>query len=144
MNDVFRLIRPDGGQHKGTSSCKHQSCSKTTREAKPYCSDHIESSCYVQKILDELKRRDAEEAILNKERGKLPKDGFFYRETLLLLRSKDFTVKGLARRLDLSHAAAARLIRLMDRDGLARKNQTSRGELTISGLGARDLAAPEE
>jgi len=86
----------------------------------------------------ELTRRGAEEEILERDRGRIPTDGFFYRETLLLLRGRDYTVKGLARKLDLSHKAAARLIVLVAGDSLATKSTTSRGDLTISGLGAHD------
>ncbi len=143
MKDIIRLIVPNSGQHKGSSHCSHPSCSKTTREAKPFCSAHIENAPYVQKILAELQRRADEETVLERARGKIPTDGFFYRETLLLLRTKDFTVKGLARRLDLSHEAAARLIVLMAADKLAIKSSTSRGDLTISGLGSRDLASDD-
>jgi predicted HTH transcriptional regulator len=117
---------------------------KSTREGKPFCSVHIENAPYVQRILGILRERNKEEEKLNKTRGRIPKDGFFYRETLLLLRTKDFTAKGLARRLDISHHAAKRLIALVANDGLAKRSQTSRGDLTISGLGKMDLAEPRD
>ena len=144
MYEIFRSVLPEGGQHKGTSPCQASGCMRSTREGKPYCSDHIENAPYVKSILGILAARNEEERVLELKRGKIPQNGFFYRETLLLLRTKDFTTKGLARRLDISHHAAARLINLIARDGLARKGETSRGDLTLSGLGARDLAWDKE
>jgi len=140
MYDLFRSVIPQGGQHKGTSPCQASGCTRSTREGKPFCSDHIENAPYVRRILGILTDRDEEERVLELKRGRISQAGFFYRETLLLLRTKDFTAKGLARRLDISHYAAERLIGLIDRDGLACKGETSRGDKTISGLGARDLA----
>ena len=139
MFEMLRQVIPQGGQHKGTSPCNKDGCKKTTREGKPFCSAHIENSPYVQRILGILDGRAKEEETLNKQRGRIDPEGFFYRETLLLLRSKDFTAKALARRLDISHHAAERLISMMSADKLARKNKTSRGDTTISGLGPRDL-----
>lgn len=144
MYEIFRSVLPEGGQHKGTSPCNASGCMRSTREGKPFCSDHIENAPYVRQILGILTARAEEERVLELKRGRIPKTGFFYRECLLLLRSKDFTTKGLARRLDLSHHAAERLIKLIARDGLARKGETSRGDVTISGLGDQDLADPKE
>jgi hypothetical protein len=144
MFETLRQILPEGGQHKGTSPCKAETCKKSTREGKPFCSAHIESAPYVRKILDILAGRALEEEVLEKQRGRIPADGFFYRETLLLLRSKDFTAKGLSRRLDISHHAAERLIAMMDVDKLAKRGATSRGDMTISGLAPRDLSGLPE
>jgi len=144
MFEVFRQILPEGGSHKGTSPCSISSCTRTTREGKPFCSDHIENAPYVREILETLSQRDSEEAALGKKRGKISNTGFFYTETLLLLRSRDYTAKGLSRRLDISHQAAERLICLMAKDGLVLRDQTSRGDTTISGLGDRDLAGETE
>lgn len=144
MFEGLRQILPQGGSHKGTSPCQNKGCAKTTREGKPFCSEHIERAPYVKRILTILKGRDEEEAKLLAGEEEINPHGFFYKETLLLLRSKDFTGKALARRLDISHAAARRLIDLMYAGGLCKRGNTSRGDLTISGLGPRDLSAPEE
>ena len=142
MLDTIRAILPEGGSHKGTSSCQNRSCKKSTREGKPFCSGHVEDAPYVRAILDILKNSAKEAATLRKGKGRINKQGYFYRETLLLLRSRDFTAKGLSRRLDLSHKAAERLIWLMAKDKLVKAGETSRGEKTISGLSPRDLAPP--
>jgi hypothetical protein len=147
MFDVFRAVLPDGGQHKGTSNCRYPECPKSTREGKPFCSKHIENAPYIQVILGKLADRKEEELLLDEPDEENPLDldkSFFVRETLLLLRTKDFTSKGLARRLDITHNAAKLLISLMHNNRLARMRKTSRGDLTISGLGPRDLRDVDE
>lgn len=144
MFEALRYLVPQGGSHKGTSPCQLHGCKRSTREAKPYCSEHIENTPYVKRLLEILAGRDKEEVVLTKGRGTIPKDGFFYRETLLLLRAKDFTAKALSRRLDISHDAANRLIVLMAGDGLAKVGKTARGDLTLSGLAPKDLKGIED
>jgi len=143
MFETFKPIIPEGGHHKGTSVCQESGCSRTTREGKPFCSDHIESSPYVQEILGVLAERNIEARILEQGVGRIDKEGYFYKETLLLLRSKNYTARGLARRLDLTFKAARRLIILITSDGLARCKETSKGDLYISTLGEKDLAPPK-
>ena len=115
-------------------------CGKTTREGKPYCSPHINLSPYIQEILGKIEARNVEEALLAKERRLVPKNGFFVRESLLLLRTKDFTAKSFSRRLDISHRASKRLIDLLVRWGYAQQIKNTRGGTTVRGTGPRDLA----
>lgn len=98
----------------------------------------------MQRILRIREEAAEEERVLNLQRGRISKQGFYYRETLLLLRSKDFTAKGLARRLDITHYAASRLIVMMTLDGLVKRDATSRGDMTIGGLGQCDLAGDRD
>jgi len=145
MAFVLRSILADGGTHKGTSSCSAKGCTKTTREGKPYCSNHIECGWYIRVILSKLASASEEAAILdNPDGGELPRDGFYVREGLLLLRMGSYTAKGFSRKLDLSHDAAKRLIEMLAKWGLARMNRTPRKDLTISGLGKPDLAEPRK
>lgn len=136
---MLKILLPDAGQHKGSCTCSHDNCVKSTREGKPYCSNHIEHCTYIQVILAELARRGKEERILDRKRGNVPKDGFFVREGLLLLRTKEFTIKAFSRRLDISHHAAERLISMLVRWGHARRIRTGRGGTTVSRIGVRDL-----
>lgn len=41
-------------------TCEHPGCGRSTRESKPYCSDHIEKHDYVSKLLSTLAAWDAE------------------------------------------------------------------------------------
>ena len=136
----LRPLLPSPGLHKGTRSCEVKGCSKTTREGKPYCSPHVNESPYIQKILRKLEGRNAEQVLLEKPRRLIPKDGFFVKEALLLLRTKDFTAKSFSRRLDISHKASERLIDLLVRWGYAERVKSARGGTTVRGTAPRDLA----
>lgn len=140
---MLRPIIPDGGTHKGTSECQDRSCGKSTREGKPYCSKHIEQGWYIRQVIAQLKEAEQELADLEKADHEDPVriGGFYIRETLLLLRMGSYSIKALSRRLDVSHLAARRLIDMLDALGMAVKKETS-GGLTISGIGAPDLAPP--
>lgn len=133
MEIVFKAIFPEGGNHKGTSSCQAVTCGRTTREGKPYCSDHVDQSPYVRKVLNEIARREIEVHTLETG-GALRPDAHLVRETFLLLRMKVLTVKALAKKLDLKQDSAHRLISQVVQYGLAREGETQRGERTIAGL----------
>lgn len=133
-------LLPDSGSHKGTRNCEAQGCEKSTREGKPFCSNHIAQSPYIMLIQSKLDGRAEEEKVLEKGRRLISQSGFFVKEALLLLRTKDFTAKSFSRRLDISHKATERLIDLLVRWGQVKRTQTARGGSTISGLAPRDLA----
>lgn len=141
---LFRPVLPDGGQHKGTSECQVPDCEKTTREGKPYCSAHIMHATYVRKIVAQLEQRDKEASTLSKRTGAIPKNGYYVREAQFLLRNKEFTVKTLARALDLPQKGAERLMNMMARWKLARKTLTESGDAIISGLASKPLLGIEE
>ena len=136
---LHRLL-PGPGSHKGTRNCSSTGCSKSTREGKPFCSNHIAQSPYIMLIQSKLDGRAAEEVMLEKGRRLIPQNGFFVKEALLLLRTKDFTAKSFSRRLDISHKATERLIDLLVRWGQVKRTQTARGGSTVSGLAPQDLA----
>lgn len=139
--DLFGLRRllPESGSHKGTRDCESPDCTKSTREGKPFCSKHIESSPYIRVILAKLAKRDQEVKILEDFVKEIPLNGFFVREALLLLRTKDFTIKAFSRRLDISHKAAERLIAFLIEKDYAKLLKTTRGGRTVRGTGPRDL-----
>jgi len=136
----LRPLLPESGTHKGTRDCSEIGCSKSTREGKPFCSKHIELSPYIQSIRDQLAKRDDEEKALEAGKRLIAPNGFFVREAVLLLRTKEFTAKSFSRRLDISHKAAARLVDLLIRWGHARRVRSIRGGSTISGIAPMDLA----
>jgi hypothetical protein len=133
----LRAIIPDPGLHKGTREC--EVCGRTTREGKPFCSRHIEHAPYIQEVQARLAERAAEEALLETGSAPVPCDGFFVNEAILILRTRDFTVKSFSRRLDITHKAAERLIYLLVEWGHCTRRKTSRGGNTIIGTAPKDL-----
>jgi hypothetical protein len=135
----LRAIVPDAGLHKGPRECEIDGCGKTTREGKPFCSKHIEHAPYIQEVLWRLEKRATEEAILDAGVELPPCEGFFVNEAILILRTRDFTVKSFSRRLDISHRAAERLIDLLVEWGHAMRKRTSRGGNMVRGVAPKDL-----
>lgn len=135
----LRPLLPDSGCHKGTRDCTADKCARSTREGKPFCSRHIEQSDYIQEVLAKLAAAKVEESILEAGRTEIPRAGFYVKEAVLLLRTKDFTVKSFSRRLDISHKATDRLIQLLVKWGLAQRNRNGRGGKSIRGIAPKDL-----
>ena len=122
ITNVGRVANPE---------CEFSGCKRTTREGKPFCSDHVESSPYVKAVMAEIALRDDEERLLAK--GEPPScDGHLVRETLLTLEQGSFTSAKLSRLMDISHDATETLIRFMAKEGLVRMSKTDRGALVIS------------
>ena len=111
--------------------CSAEDCNKTTREGKPYCSEHIMLSPYVAQILEELKIKDEEEKKLSNGE-EISQEGHLIRETLLLLEQASYTSAKLSRLVDISHTAAEALIMQMHRLGLARISRGEHGGLMVS------------
>lgn len=128
---MLRPVRPEGSTSRpGAAKCQLDACGQSTREGKPYCSQHIENGTYVQGILKELELRETEADLL--DRGKsIDDDGHLVRESLLLLEQGGYTAARLARLLDITHAAAETLIRFMAKKKLAKMGRTERGATTI-------------
>ena len=128
---VFRAVSPVTSSGKvANPRCNADDCQRTTREGKPFCSDHVELSPYVKTILKELELRDAEAMRLSEGKD-IRRDGHLIRETLLMLEQGSYTAAKLSRLMDINHAAAETLIKIMDKKGLARMGKTDRGALTI-------------
>lgn len=131
---VFRAIyQSSGAVRVGNPQCDEPNCLRTTRENKPYCSEHVERAPYVRRLMAELELRDTEADAL--VAGKpIATDGHLVRETLLMLRQGSYTSAKLSRLMDISHEATEALIRYMHDRGLAIMSKTDRGAIVIRGV----------
>ena len=128
---VFRALASTANTSKvANPKCGAKGCLKTTREGKPYCSTHVEHSPYVKRVLEELALRDQEANDLAAGLD-ISKNGHLVRETLLSLEQGSYTAAKLSRLMDISHAAAETLIRVICDKKLAVMGKTDRGALTI-------------
>ena len=135
---LFRAMLPTSPTSRVSNPrCKEKECDRTTREGKPYCSDHVEHSPYVRRVIEELELRDREAASLAKG-GTVSPNGHLVRETLLMLEQGSYTAAKLSRLMDISHNSTETLIREMSRMGLAHLGKTDRGSLIISKLKEQD------
>lgn len=131
---TFRVVLPDSTPARpGASYCQVASCNESTRENKPYCSDHVEQAPYVQRVLLELELRELEAANLNVNKP-IDINGHLVREATLLLKQSSYTAARLARLLDIEHVAAENLIVFMDQKGMAHRGRTERGSTTIRAI----------
>lgn len=129
---LFRTMLPAGANGRTSNPrCDAEECERTTREGKPYCSDHVELSPYVRGVMEELALRDEEARALAAERP-ISRDGHLVRETLLMLEQGSYTSAKLSRLMDIPHDSTETLIRVMAREGLAKMSKTDRGALVIS------------
>jgi len=111
--------------------CDAPRCPRTTREGKPYCSDHVELSPYVRGVMQELALREQEAECLAIGTP-IKIGGHLVRETLLMLDQGAYTSAKLSRLMDLPHDSTVTLIKLLSRSGLAEMGRTDRGALIIS------------
>ena len=128
---ISRLFAPKSNNSKvANPKCGDKSCGRSTREGKPYCSDHVEQSPYVAKLIKELSLRDAEADKLQIG-GKIEQDSHLVRETMLLLSQCSYTAAKLSRVMDIPQIAAENLIALLHDFGLAIMTKTDRGAIVI-------------
>ena len=135
---VFRAIyQSSSAARVGNPQCDEPGCVRTTRENKPYCSEHVERAEYVQALMAELELRDSEADAL--VAGKpIAADGHLVRETLLMLRQGSYTSAKLSRLMDISHEATEALIRYLHERQLAIMSKTDRGAIIIRSIAPLD------
>lgn len=114
-----------------TDRCRHPGCGASTREGKPYCSDHIENCDYIKKVLAEIDRRDNESKTLDSGRW-VTQNSHLVHEALIVLEGGTFTAARLGRILDVSEPAADTLIRMMARRGYVRIGFSESGALVAT------------
>jgi len=131
VRNIFRNTSSSGSR-TSISCCQADDCRANTREGKPYCSDHIELSPYVQRVLREIAQREAEAAVLG-DGYEVPMKGHLIKETIVLLEQNSYTAARLSRLLDIDHQSAETLIRQMSKQGLAKMGRTERGAIIIKG-----------
>lgn len=118
--------------HRGSiiESAHCKICHKSTRENKPYCSDHIENSEYVIRVMKQLEIRDAEERKLTI--NLYPGDqSVLVQEALCIISRGQISSSKLAKSLDISHESARTLADLMSARSLIEVNKTDRGKFLI-------------
>ena len=125
-----------------TLACAHPGCLETTRERKPYCTEHVTSLPYVQNLLARLAEREAElEEVSRRGYRAVDVDGLNSAELLLQLSLfGERTVPRMCRDLQLELAVAEGFAYALARAGYITLGHTSRGHLKLE-LAAPGLAA---
>jgi len=122
----MRYIPPSSTPWRGGTRrrCKAGGCQQTTREGKPYCSNHTGLNPYAMVVLEELERisRERNLVLLN---GKECVDlkSTTAQEIIRVLRQKGTkTIAGLAKDLQLSEKLISRYLQAMKAEGIVTLN----------------------
>ena len=117
-----------------TRRCHRNGCTHSTREGKPYCSNHVANHPYVKEILDTLAARAAEEAQV-RTRGARAVDpnGLTAKELCLHLSLHGArTVERLCRELQLEAKVIEAYLGELVRLGRVSTSRTHRGSTVVT------------
>ena len=123
----------------GTKSCAWNGCGKTTREGKPFCSDHVEQHGYVQEILEILAEKEAEEERVRQHGSDaVDPEGLNARELLLHLdQHGSRTIERLAREFQLESNVISGYVEALASRGRVVTGRTTRGSVVVQPTGHR-------
>lgn len=147
---MFPRILDRNPERSATTSrgCAAAACGQSTREGKPYCSDHVGEHPYVQEILSTLAARQAEEAaVRNRGSGAVDIGGLTARELLLHLSLHGArTVERLSRELQLESQVLSGYVSALVDDGRVSLGRTNRGStiVRLSGDTGRILTVEDD
>ncbi|MGE0707640.1 MAG: hypothetical protein AB7N76_08235 [Planctomycetota bacterium] len=125
------IEHPYASPQVGTRPCNV--CGQTTREGKPFCSEHVEQHGYVREILTILANKEAEEERVRLE-GPQAVDpaGLTAQELLLHLRlNGSRTIERLSRELQLGPAVVSRYVDALVEHGEVSTGRTTRGSVVV-------------
>lgn len=117
-----------------TRTCSTPGCGDTTREGKPYCTEHVESHPYVQFLLKRVADRDIEdEAVRMQGSSAVNIDGITVEEITLQLRTNGTrTVERLCREIALDKSVIRSYIVAMKAAGLVTVSWTDRHSMAAT------------
>lgn len=129
-----RTIDPVHSPHNATSrSCEYAGCTKTTREGKPYCPDHVDNHPYVQSILHVLAEREAEtDRVRTHGADAVDPAGLTAQELVLHLSLHGSrTVERLSREFQLESKVIENYVKALRREGKVVVGRTTRGSTVV-------------
>lgn len=118
------------GHSKEVRYCDHPGCLETTRERKPYCSEHVLENPYAVVLVTETERHELE--IAGGKEGKDPVDpnGTVAADVLGWIRQNGASTAGrIGRVLTCSEERAEWIMKGLERSGLLVLSRTRRGSL---------------
>jgi predicted HTH transcriptional regulator len=126
------------GPDNQTRICQEEGCFETTRERKPYCTDHFKQHPYVQQLLKQLSERDAEDRrVLMEGSIAVNLDGITVKEIIQLLKQKGpRTEQRLIRELHLDSSMVHNYVVALRKKGLIKNRTTPRFDQVITLVGA--------
>lgn len=117
-----------------TRTCKHRFCDETTREGKPYCSDHVEDHEYVRDILDVIEKQQAEhKAVMRRGCRAIKEDSLTLHEIIQLLQQRGKrTLERISRDMNLDGDLVKKYADYLIKKGRVTEGRTTRGSITLT------------
>jgi Tfp pilus assembly protein PilF len=116
--------------------CEAPDCDRTTREGKPFCSEHVAQNDYASKVLAEIAKRERQDEYVlrpNTKPKNYPTDGVTAQSILQQLSEKGTRTKErLCRELNIEKPLLDAYTEALVRKRLIRVGRTSRGSETLS------------
>lgn len=136
-----RLLDPTewnaSSKRKSPRYCEAEGCKQPTNRGKPYCTDHVQNSPYVQVVLSDLETRDAEIEGAQGRYGSVPDNGFLVTDFLIVLQ---YTCDGyasiprLGRELNIDPKTVLKVAKKLARQGAVKLGKTDRGKNSVYAL----------
>ncbi|MEZ6187046.1 MAG: hypothetical protein R3F62_18805 [Planctomycetota bacterium] len=122
---------PKGGRRIPAPLCERPGCTETTRERKPYCTEHVTDHGYVQELLDQLDAIEREVKDVRKSGSRaVSLDGPTSLDLLGFLRENGArSVPRLARDLNLPVEVVKHYVTALARAGKIQTRRDARGTL---------------
>lgn len=118
-----------------TKTCEAPGCSKSTREKKPFCSDHVEMHPYVQELLKAVADQTAEQKKVDQKISAqhVPADSLTVQEIINHIKVHGSrTVERLARELNFEVELIHRYVNTLISRGVLKIGRTKRGSTIVS------------
>lgn len=110
--------------------CDVYNCWRTTREGKPFCTEHVELHPEIIALKAEIARREREAQLAhNGKRHLLDVNGSLAREILGIIQERGATVERISRSAHLSHDGATSFLRALAEAGLVALSKNRRDSL---------------
>lgn len=129
----MRIIIPDGASSRtGPNFCEFDGCKETTREGKPYCSNHVELNLYASEVVAHLERRAQEDGRARRQVRGINTGGVTATELLQNIADHGpRTKERLCRELNIDRAALDGYVEALRVKGLVTVGLTKRGSETV-------------
>jgi hypothetical protein len=113
--------------------CSEPDCDRATREAKPYCTEHVRNHAYVQELVRELAAQQAEETRVRRHGARaVDLEGITAQELVGHLREHgSASIPRLARDLGLGPRVVAAYVRALERREVISTRHNQRGVTVV-------------
>jgi hypothetical protein len=122
------VLNPVGEQRTERTACEEKGCRRSTRNGKPFCSDHVEKLPYATNLVDQLKAQEVEiEEVRVRGSRVVDVEGLTSQEILSWLRAHGArTVPRLAREIQVDVNILGFYVTALAESGLVQLVKTER------------------